>query len=704
MTILATLTILLTSISPLLALAQPPPIPMTVDGYVSVQLVDGTVVACPSGYNVSARCLGVIYASDLTDENGYYILSISGPTEGASVSLFVQEINVAVITMHYYGVETLNLTVVDTTGPTAPAEVTVTSPPNDPTPSFEWTAANDDFDVVGYYAEITNYPTYWVGDALSWESPDILPDGNYVFSVWARDLAGNNGTAASLEFTIQTLPRPIPNFYANITSGDEPLTVQFYDNSTNFQTVTSWFWDFGDGTNSTEQNPVHTYLQDGVYTVTLNVTGTDLAGNPAEASATKANYITVLDTMPIADFYAEPRSGPAPLNVTFYPNVTSYDEIVSYLWWFGEGSTSTEPNPTFTYADPGTYTVRLTVRDIDGDIAWTEKTRYITVYPAPLNITIYTRFTQYIQGDTISFYINSSRPVDLLLFIQDPEGTPWFYLLLPTPEHGGGWVQVDGWFIVPYQAQKMFGPVTLPNDAPTGTWNWTAYDFTVPEAPQPIVNGTFTVVDRLTIDMVLDRINELDAKLTGLVTNVNGTLYALITTSKGEVLAKLTDLNATITSLITNVKGEVLAKINTALGTVTAKLDDLDAKITAINGTVVTISTAVGDIQTSVDDIGLKVVAINGTVARIETALGTIQGKITSIDGNVATIKTDVGTVKMDISALKSSVDDVKDTVETVPGAVSGLIAPIWAAVILSLIAAIAAIYSVVTIHRKIAG
>jgi archaellum component FlaC len=156
--------------------------------------------------------------------------------------------------------------------------------------------------------------------------------------------------------------------------------------------------------------------------------------------------------------------------------------------------------------------------------------------------------------------------------------------------------------------------------------------------------------------------------------------------------AKLISINGTVAEIKTDVR---IIKMN---------LTDIKATIVSIQDTVVTINSTVGQIKADLSAINATVVAINGTVATIKTDVGSISGKVTSIDGNVATIKTDVGTVKMDISALKSSVDDVKDTVETVPGAVSGLIAPIWAAVILSLIAAIAAIYAVITIHRKIAG
>jgi PKD repeat protein/glucose/arabinose dehydrogenase len=62
------------------------------------------------------------------------------------------------------------------------------------------------------------------------------------------------------------------SFNSSVVSGSAPLTVQFTDTST-VPGIVSWLWEFGDGTTSTEQNPSHTYTEDGLYTVRLSVTG-----------------------------------------------------------------------------------------------------------------------------------------------------------------------------------------------------------------------------------------------------------------------------------------------------------------------------------------------------------------------------------------------------------------------------------------------
>ena len=63
---------------------------------------------------------------------------------------------------------------------------------------------------------------------------------------------------------------PVADFSASPTSGNAPLNVSFTDHSTG--SPTSWNWDFGDGTSSTQQNPTHIYSNPGQYNVSLGVT------------------------------------------------------------------------------------------------------------------------------------------------------------------------------------------------------------------------------------------------------------------------------------------------------------------------------------------------------------------------------------------------------------------------------------------------
>nr|BAL58743.1 hypothetical protein HGMM_OP2C291 [Candidatus Acetothermum autotrophicum] len=72
-----------------------------------------------------------------------------------------------------------------------------------------------------------------------------------------------------------------------------------------------------------------------------------------------------IPTKPTADFVASPTDGEVPLTVQFTNRSTG--EITSYLWDFGDGSTSTEKDPTYTYRNAGTFTVKLTVKGPGGE-------------------------------------------------------------------------------------------------------------------------------------------------------------------------------------------------------------------------------------------------------------------------------------------------------------------------------------------------
>ena len=86
-------------------------------------------------------------------------------------------------------------------------------------------------------------------------------------------------------FTV-TVPLPGTNFTANVTSGLIPRTIRFTDTSTG--TPVSWNWSFGDGTNATSQDPVHTYTKAGNHSVSLT------ASNAGGANTTvKEKYITI---------------------------------------------------------------------------------------------------------------------------------------------------------------------------------------------------------------------------------------------------------------------------------------------------------------------------------------------------------------------------------------------------------------------------
>ena len=155
---------------------------------------------------------------------------------------------------------------------------------------------------------------------------------------------------------------PTAAFSASVLQGSAPLTVVFSDESAaGASAITGRQWNFGDATVSGEENPVHTYTESGTYTVSLRVQS---AVGPN--IHTEPNYIVVV-APPKASFAASPTQGERPLNVTFTDtSVAGSSPITSYLWSFGDGTNSTDPNPARVYTTAGTYTVKLTVTTDDG--------------------------------------------------------------------------------------------------------------------------------------------------------------------------------------------------------------------------------------------------------------------------------------------------------------------------------------------------
>lgn len=184
--------------------------------------------------------------------------------------------------------------------------------------------------------------------------------GSYSVSLTAANGSGN-ATVTNDGYILVSSGLPIPNasFSGFPVAGDEPLSVQFNDTSTGFPS--SWSWTFGDGTSSSLQNVSHTYTSAGLYTVYLTVTNE--AGSD---TASRTGYIRInsLAPPPVASFIAAPLNGTAPMEVVF--SDTSSGVPATWLWYFGDGETAIDQNPSHIYTNAGTYTVYLTVAGSGG--------------------------------------------------------------------------------------------------------------------------------------------------------------------------------------------------------------------------------------------------------------------------------------------------------------------------------------------------
>ena len=168
------------------------------------------------------------------------------------------------------------------------------------------------------------------------------------------EVAGQGGISnVSWQVNVRTTSVPVAGFSQSTAAGRAPLMVQFTDQSVG--SITSWFWNFSDGTTSTERNPAHTFSVVGTYNVFLTVMG------PGGTSVVSRQVIVEnpVSPPPNAMFSSNVSSGVAPVTVQF--NNHSTGNITEYTWSFGDGSLSNEPSPIHTFSFAGNYTVTLYV-------------------------------------------------------------------------------------------------------------------------------------------------------------------------------------------------------------------------------------------------------------------------------------------------------------------------------------------------------
>jgi PKD repeat protein len=152
--------------------------------------------------------------------------------------------------------------------------------------------------------------------------------------------------------------KPIAEFTFSPTDPTIQDEVNITDNSSDPDgTITSWLWDFGDGTNSTSKNPSHIFSQKGEWQVTLTVTDND----GAEASIT--HTVAVVNLPPAAAFNCT-TNPQTDMEIQFTDNSTDPENSsLSWFWDFGDGNTSELQAPTHKFATEGEYNVTLTVTD-----------------------------------------------------------------------------------------------------------------------------------------------------------------------------------------------------------------------------------------------------------------------------------------------------------------------------------------------------
>ncbi len=250
--------------------------------------------------------------------------------------------------------------------------------------------------------------------AFSWNSlsditaqVNVSPISTTSYVVTVNDGCGTPAVNAAT--TILVNPLPVVDFTPVPASGCAPLIVLFDNNTTSVTNGTSFTWYFGDGFNSNDIEPSHTYTEPGFYTVILKAVSSEGCINELVQ-----NDVIEVFPVPDANLAVSPMVGSI-----LYPYINFTDlshGATIWNWDFGDGSAfGTEANMQHTYEQTGNYPITLYVMNDYGcsDTAYSE-----VIIEGASTVYIPNAFTPNGDGknDTFSVYGIGLNDADLVIF------------------------------------------------------------------------------------------------------------------------------------------------------------------------------------------------------------------------------------------------------------------------------------------------
>lgn len=268
-----------------------------------------------------------------------------------------------------------------------------------PVPSASYSASNG---CVGTSTSFTNSSTISSGTISNYEwlfgdgskstvkspSHTYTSKGNYSIKMFATSAAGCVDSAIS---TLTTYELPSTSF--SVSNACYGTGVSFKNSSSISSGTLSYSWKFGDGFSSTQTSPTYNYASSGTYTVEL----TSTSNNGCTDSETKS---VTIHPQPSANFSTANQCSNKSISFSNSSSISS--GTLSYLWKFGDKTSSTAINPSHSYSSPGTYSVTLIVTSNNGCVDSVKKN--VSSLPTPIaNFTV----PSPCSGTRVSF-VNSS--------------------------------------------------------------------------------------------------------------------------------------------------------------------------------------------------------------------------------------------------------------------------------------------------------
>lgn len=279
-------------------------------------------------------------------------------------------------------------------------------------------------------------------NAPAFSSSNIATTDVVTCQVTSSLSCGSGLQATSNPISIYVIPPPQLTCAADSFITGQPTYLNTAVTSGGLAPFT-YLWDFGDNSNGQGDVVSHIYTEPGPYTV--NVTVTD-----ANGCSNNCTFVIVLSSILNADYTASATAGCPPVTVDFTNNSTN---AITYLWDFGDGTTSVQENPTHTYVSPGVYDVTLSAFGSGGNVS-TSTPNQVAVYDVPTANFLAFPINLANGGDSMQFTDNSFDATQWLWDFGDPGSGVNNTSTLPAPIH---WYSSNGAYNVTLIVWNEFG-------------------------------------------------------------------------------------------------------------------------------------------------------------------------------------------------------------------------------------------------------